>query len=207
MLQNVNPTRMELLKLKQKREIAYYGHRLLKEKRDSLMKEFLKIIKETYILAEKIEKEMGEVLKNFTFAFIETRPEFLEEAFLTSQNKVETNFIMRNIMNVNMPHFEFKKEEKKLFYSLVFSNSDLDLGVQKFSEIIDSLLKLAELKNSAFLLSLEIEKTRRRVNALEYVLIPSIEETIRYITRKLEEQERSNIIALMKIKANITSKK
>ncbi len=199
----VNPTRMELLKLKKRKEIAVYGYKLLKEKRDSLMREFLKIIKETKKLTEEIEKEIYFALRSFVFASVETRPGVLEEAFITSSKKVKLTLTTKNIMNVTIPSFEFQEEGDFFCYSLVFSSIELDRSLQIFSQLLEDILKLAELENSAYLLSLEIEKTRRRVNALEYVFIPSMTETIKYITRKLDEQERGSIISLMKIKEKI----
>ena len=199
----VNPTRMELLKLKKRREIALYGYKLLKEKRDSLMREFLNIIKEAKILREKIEKEIKEALKQYVLGLIETRPYILEEAFSIPSKKVKIEIVTKNIMNVIVPYIKFKEEGDFLCYSFAFSSSDLDVSLKIFSELLDDLLKLAEIENFAYLLSIEIEKTRRRVNALEYVFIPSMNETIKYITRKLDEQERSSIVALMKIKEKI----
>lgn len=199
----INPTRMELLKLKKRRELAFYGHKLLKEKRDSLMREFLNIIKETHELTEKIEKEIQLALKSFVFASAETRPGVLEEAFATSSKRIKLTLTTRNIMNVTIPDFKFEKEGDFCCYSLAFSSVELDDSLKIFSGLLDDILKLAKLENSAYLLSLEIEKTRRRVNALEYVFIPSMTETIKYITRKLDEQERGAIVALMKIKEAI----
>lgn len=199
----INPTRMELLKLKKRKDLALYGYKLLKEKRDSLMREFLKIIKEAKELREKIEKEIRVALKSFVFASAEMRPEILEEVLVTSFKKIKLNISTKNVMNVVIPYFEFQEEGDFFCYSLAFSSSELDHSLQIFSQLLKDILKLAELENSAYLLSLEIERTRRRVNALEYVFIPSMIETIKYITRKLDEQERSTIIALMKIKEKI----
>lgn len=200
----INPTRMELLKLKRRKELASYGYKLLKEKRDSLMREFLNIIKETYELTEKIKKEIQSALKSFVLASIEVRPEVvLQEAFVTSSKKIKLILTTRNIMNVTIPSFKFEEEGDFFCYSLAFSSVELDHSLQIFSQLLKDILKLAELENSAYLLSLEIEKTRRRVNALEYVFIPSLTETIKYISRKLDEQERDAIVALMKIKEKI----
>lgn len=200
---SVNPTRMELLKLNRRRDLAYYGHKLLKEKRDSLMKDFLKIIKDVRQLREKIEREIKIVMQSFVFASMETRPEFLEEFCATTDKDIKINFTTRNVMSVMIPSFTFEERGDCFCYSLAFSNADLDEFVKRFSELLKDMLKLAELENAIYLLSLEIEKTRRRVNALEHVFIPAMEETIKYIFRKLEEQERSTIISLMKIKETI----
>jgi len=199
----INPTRMELLRLRKRKELASYGYKLLKEKRDSLMREFLNIIKETRQLTEEIEKEIQFALRSFVFASVETRPWILEEAFVSSSKKINLDLTTRNIMNVTIPSFKFQEEGDFFCYSLAFSSVELDRSLQIFSQLLEDILKLAELENSAYLLSLEIEKTRRRVNALEYVFIPSMTETIKYITRKLDEQERSSIVALMKIKEKI----
>jgi len=200
---SVNPTRMELLKLKRRRDLAYYGHKLLKEKRDSLMKDFLKIIKDVRQLRNKIQKETKEAMASFVFASMETRPEFLEQFCATTDKKINISYTTRNVMSVTVPSFNFEEKGDCFCYSLAFSNADLDDFVKKFSSLLKDMLKLAELENTIYLLSLEIEKTRRRVNALEHVAIPSMEETIKYISRKLEEQERSTIISLMKIKESI----
>lgn len=199
----VNPTRMELLKLKRRRDLAYYGHKLLKEKRDSLMKDFLKIIKDVRALREKIERETKIAMQSYVLASMETRPGILEEAFITSQREILVNLTTKNVMNVVVPYFNFQTKGETFCsscYSLVFSNADLDDFVKILTNLLNDMLKLAELENAIYLLSLEIEKTRRRVNALEHVFIPTMEETIKYISRKLEEQERSAIISLMKIK-------
>lgn len=202
----VNPTRMELLKLKGRRDLAYYGHKLLKEKRDSLMKDFLKLIKDVRELRERIEKETKSAMQSYVLASMETRPGILEEAFVTSQREILVNLTTKNVMNVIIPYFHFESKGEAFCsscYSLAFSNADLDDFVKTITNLFNDMLKLAELENSIYLLSLEIEKTRRRVNALEHVFIPSMEETIKYISRKLEEQERSTFVALMKIKETI----
>lgn len=203
---SVNPTRMELLKLKRRRDLAYYGHKLLKEKRDSLMKEFLKIIKDVRDLRERIERQTKIAMQSYVLASMETRPGVLEEAFVTSQREILVNLTTKNVMNVTIPYFHFESKGEAFCsscYSLAFSNADLDDFVSTLTNLLNDMLKLAELENAIYLLSLEIEKTRRRVNALEHVFIPAMEETIKYISRKLEEQERSTIIALMKIKETI----
>lgn len=203
---SVNPTRMELLKLKRRRDLAYYGHKLLKEKRDSLMKDFLKIIRDVRQLRERIEKEMREAMQSYVLATMETRPGILEEAFVTSQREILVDMTTKNVMNVTIPYFNFQSKGEtfcSFCYSLAFSSSDLDNFVRTLTNLLNDILRLAELENAIYLLSLEIEKTRRRVNALEHVFIPAMEETIKYISRKLEEQERSTIISLMKIKERI----
>ena len=197
---NINPTRQELLKLKIKLKTAKRGHKLLKEKRDGLMKEFMGKIREAKRLREETEKDLSRAFRDFTLATAEMGKEVTEEALCYPQKKVSLKAKTKNVMSVMIPEFSVKEEGDFLSYSLATTSSVLDNSLKTFSNIIKDLITLAQLEHSCGLLAVEIEKTRRRVNALEYVFIPQIQETIRYITAKLNEQERGTIVTLMKVK-------
>lgn len=191
---------MELIKLKRKLVTAKRGHKLLKEKRDGLMKEFMAIIKEVKVFREQIEGDLGQAFKTFLFASAEMTSQEMEEALALPAKKISLEASTKNVMSVNVPEFSYKEEGEFLSYSLATTSAQLDSSLKAFSDALQSLIELAQKEHSAKLMAEEIEKTRRRVNALEYVFIPNMEETIKYITAKLNEQERSAIITVMKIK-------
>jgi V/A-type H+-transporting ATPase subunit D len=201
---NVNPTRMELNKLKKRVKVARRGHKLLKDKRDELMKKFIEIVKENKVLREKME----EMLKNAHASFIIARAimssETNEEALMIPKSKVELELDYDNIMSVKVPKFIFvenQKQDGNIYpYGLNTTSGELDGAIYNLTEVLPIMLKLAEIEKTTQLLAREIEKTRRRVNALEYVMIPQLEETIKYISMKLDENERGNITRLMKVK-------
>jgi len=196
----INPTRMELIKLKRKLVTARRGHKLLKEKRDGLMKEFMAIIKEVKGLRETVEQDLGSAFKTFLFASAEMSREEMEEALIMPAKTISLEASTKNVMSVNVPEFEYKEEGDFLSYSLATTSGQLDSSLKAFSDTLQVLIQLAQKEHSAKLMAAEIEKTRRRVNALEYVFIPNMQETIKYITAKLNEQERAAIITVMKIK-------
>ena len=200
MILNINPTRQELIKLKRKQKTAIRGHKLLKEKRDGLMKQFMEIIREAKEMRKSMEDQLAKGFESFVFAAADMRPEVMEEALSLPAKKTSLQSTTKNVMSVNVPQFKFKEEGDFLCYSLKSTPSDLDEALKKFNEALPEMIKLAQVEHSAKLLAEEIEKTRRRVNALEYVLIPNNQETIKYITAKLNEQERGTIITLMKVK-------
>lgn len=201
---NVSPTRMVLTGLKKRLRTARRGHKLLKDKRDELMKRFLEIVRENKRLREEAERKMAEVHSSFVMARAEMSAEILEEALMFPKRKIELEASSRNIMSVDVPILEFAVEtgsEGDVFpYGFANTSGELDRAITALSELAPTLLKLAELEKSAQLLADEIERTRRRVNALEYVLIPNLEETVKYIVMKLEENERGNLTRLMKVK-------
>lgn len=197
---NVNPTRQELLKLKVKLKTAERGWKLLKEKRDGLMKSFMIIIREAKNLREKLESELGEGFKYFVLASAQMRASEIRESIMWPGMKTSLKATTKNVMSVEIPEFEYHEEGDWLSYSISTTSSALDKSIETFALSLKNMVKLAEIEHSAKLLAEEIEKTRRRVNALEYVFIPDIQETIKYITAKLNEQERSAIVALMRIK-------
>jgi len=200
----VNPTRMELTRLKKRLKTATRGHKLLKDKRDELMKQFLDIVRENRDLRKKVEEALNRAHKSFTVASAVMSPEILEEALLYPKQSVAVNMGFKNIMSVNVPRYEFitKSDDPSEIYPYGFAmtSGELDDALSALSGTMMDMLKLAEIEKSAQLLAQEIEKTRRRVNALEYVMIPQLQETIKYITMKLDENERGNLTRLMKVK-------
>ncbi|MBN2852145.1 MAG: V-type ATP synthase subunit D [Clostridia bacterium] len=201
---NVSPTRMELNKLKKRIKVARRGHKLLKDKRDELMKKFIEIVKENKALREKMEQMLKTAHSSFIIARAIMSSETLEEALMIPKSKVELSIGFNNIMSVKVPKFTFdsnQKEEGNIYpYGLNTTSGELDGAISDLTEVLPIMLKLAEIEKTTQLLAREIEKTRRRVNALEYVMIPQLNDTIKYISMKLEENERGNITRLMKVK-------
>jgi len=201
---NVNPTRMVLTGLKKRLVMARRGHKLLKDKRDELMKKFLEIVRENKALREEVEEKLKMVHSRFVMARAVMSSEIVEEALMFPKIEVNLKTSTRNIMSVDVPVLEFTTElstEGDIYpYGFANTTAELDEAISTLSELAPKLLKLAEIEKAAQLLADEIEKTRRRVNALEYVLIPNLEETIKYIVMKLDENERSNLTRLMKVK-------
>ena len=201
---NVNPTRMVLTGLKKRLKTARRGHKLLKDKRDELMKKFLDIVRENKRLREEVERKVSIVHSRFVMARALMNAEVLEEALMSPKVEVNLKASTKNIMSVDVPVLEYTTEgggEGDIYpYGFANTTGELDEAIATLSELVPELLKLAEMEKSAQLLADEIEKTRRRVNALEYVLIPNLEETIKYIVMKLDENERSNLTRLMKVK-------
>lgn len=200
----VNPTRMELTRLKKKLVTATRGHKLLKDKRDELMRQFLDKVRENKRLRERVENGIQAANKNFLLARAGMQDEVLNTALLAPKQKVTLESETENVMSVDIPKFTFKTrtpDENDIYsYGFAFTSSDLDGAVKSLSDIFPDMLKLAECEKACQLMAAEIEKTRRRVNALEHVMIPEAQENIRYITMKLDENERSTQIRLMKVK-------
>ena len=200
----INPTRMELTRLKGRLKTATRGHKLLKDKRDELMKQFLEIVRKNRALRKKVEQGLEEANAAFTVAASLMGPEMLEQALLYPKQSVELEMGFRNIMSVNVPVYTFhtKNEDPTEIYPYGFAQTsgELDIALEALNRVFQDMLELAEVEKTMQLLAEDIVKTRRRVNALEYVVIPDMEEKIRYITMKLDENERSNITRLMKVK-------
>jgi V/A-type H+-transporting ATPase subunit D len=196
----VNPNRMMLLRLRRRLELARRGHKLLKNKQEKLMQNFFVLVKETAKLRRSVEEVLLEVAVHFLDGCAGTGRQQLEDALALSTKRGELNIDTRTEMNIRIPVFEFSVPETEFAYSLTATSPELDAAFEKLLKIFGDLLKLAELENALFLMSEELEKTRRRVNALEYVLIPDLEDVIRNIEDKLSENERSNQTRLMKIK-------
>ncbi len=199
----VTPTRMELTRLKKKRLMAVRGHKLLKDKRDELMKQFISLVEQNKVLREKVEHGIKKANQKFLLAKSEMSDEALSVALLAPKQSMSVNVSSKNIMSVNVPKFEYQtrtaNEDDMYSYGLAFTSSSLDEAVKSLSEVFEDMLKLAEIEKACQLLAEEIEKTRRRVNALEYVVIPQAEDGIRYISMKLDENERGAQARLMKM--------
>ena len=199
----VNPTRMALSELKLRLVTAKRGHKLLKDKQDELMRQFINLIKENKKLRVEVEKELSDSFKSFLLASATMSPLFLESAISFPKAKIAVEMNLKNIMSVNVPEMKFVKDEMEgsIFpYGFVQTSAELDDTVVKLQKVLDSLLSLAEIEKSCQLMADEIEKTRRRVNALEYSTIPNLEETVKDIRMKLDENERATITRLMKVK-------
>ena len=201
---NVIPTRMELTRLKGKLRTARRGHKLLKDKRDELMKQFLDTMKEAKRLRAEVEEELMTVHGSFTVASALMSSEAIGQALLYPKQSVELTMGFKNIMSVNVPVYEFEtktKSDSDIYpYGFAGTSGELDTAVDALGKVFRKMLELAQIEKSGQLMAEEIEKTRRRVNALEYVMIPQTEEAIRYITMKLDENERAATTRLMKVK-------
>ena len=200
----VNPTRMELTRLKGKLKTARRGHKLLKDKRDELMKQFLDTVREVRSLRAEVEDELMTVHNSFTVASALMSSEAMEQALLYPKQSVELTMTTKNIMSVNVPIYNFQtktKSDSDIYpYGFAATSGELDTAVDALSGVFQKMLKLAQEEKAAQLMAQEIEKTRRRVNALEYVVIPNTQDAIRYITMKLDENDRSTTTRLMKEK-------
>ncbi|MBR3403510.1 MAG: V-type ATP synthase subunit D [Parasporobacterium sp.] len=200
----VNPTRMELTKQKKKLATAVRGHKLLKDKRDELMRQFLELVRENRALRERVEAGILRANKDFVLARAGMDDEAVNAAFMAPKQNVQLEADSRNVMSVDVPVFRFRTrtaDENDIYsYGYAFTSSDLDGAVTSLSSVLQDMLKLAEVEKSCQLMASEIEKTRRRVNALEHVMIPEAQENIKYIQMKLDENERSTQIRLMKVK-------
>lgn len=203
-VKQVNPTRMELTRLKKKLNTATRGHKLLKDKRDELMRRFLEMVRENRALRMKVEEELKKANSNFVLAKAAMSDETLKAALLAPKQEVYVSTSYRNVMSVDIPVFDTTTrtpDPNDIYsYGFAFTSSELDDAVKSLADILPDLIKLAEIEKSCQLMADEIEKTRRRVNALEHVMIPETQEQIRYITRKLDENERSTQTRLMKVK-------
>lgn len=210
-LLNVKPTRMELTRLKKRLATATRGHKLLKDKQDELMRRFIENIRRNKALRLEVEKELQGSLQEFLLASAVMSPELMEQAVLYPKESISVDIKKKNIMSVNVPVMTFMRElegdEGSIYpYGFAQTSSELDDSISTLYNIMSKLLELAEVEKACQLMADEIEKTRRRVNALEYRTIPELEETIRYIRMKLDESERSTITRLMKVKEIIEAK-
>lgn len=201
---HVNPTRMELTNLKRKLVTAVRGHKLLKDKRDELMRQFLELVQENRRLRERVEEGIASANKNFVLARAVMQDETLKTAFLAPKQEVYLDKGEKNIMSVIIPQFTYKtrtSDPNDIYsYGYAFTSGDLDSAVKSLADILPDMLRLAEVEKACQMMAAEIEKTRRRVNALEHVMIPEMKENIKYITMKLDENERSTQVRLMKVK-------
>lgn len=200
----ITPTRMVLNQLKGRLKTARRGHKLLKDKRDELMRQFLDIVRLNKQLRAKVEQGLTEAFGSLSVASAIMSPEMLEQALLYPRQSVELGMSYKNIMSVNVPVYDFKtknSDPSEIFpYGFAQTSGELDDALEKLAQVFEDMLELAQVEKTMQMLAQEIEKTRRRVNALEYVKIPQMEEAIKYITMKLDENERASTIRLMKVK-------
>ena len=200
----INPTRMELKKLQTKYTTARRGHKLLKDKRDELMRRFLDMVRENKELRREVEEAIFEANKHISVARSVMSGEALDVALMMPKQELSLDVTSRNVMSVNIPVFDIKmrsaNENDAYSYGFAFTSGDLDEAAKNLSDVFKKMVRLAEIEKSCQMMSAEIEKTRRRVNALEHVLIPQYMDTIKYITMKLDENERSTTTRLMKVK-------
>lgn len=200
----VNPTRMELARLKKQLATAVRGHKLLKDKQDELMRQFILLVRKNDRLRKEMEQILQHAMASYMLANAAINEKFIEELFLLPAENVALDVIEKNIMSVKVPLMRFDYDEQlgedPLEYGYLNSNADLDAAIDQFAAVLPKLLALTEVEKTCQLLAAEIEKTRRRVNALEYMTIPQLEETISWIRMKLEENERAEITRLIKVK-------
>ena len=201
---NVNHTSLVMTTLKKNLVVEIRGQKHLKDKRDELMKQFLELDRKNKVLREEVERQLAEVYRNFAIANAVMSSEMMEEALMYPKQGVAIELGKKNVMSVNVPVFDFttKTEDKTDIYPYGFATTsgELDKAIARLAEVFPLMLELAAMEKEASLLAQEIEKTRRRVNALEYIMIPNLEETIKYIKMKLDENERGNQVRLMKVK-------
>ncbi|MBI1833951.1 MAG: V-type ATP synthase subunit D [Candidatus Andersenbacteria bacterium] len=203
MASRVNPTRMELLRSKKRSTLAKKGHKLLKDKRDGLMQEFMKIVREARQLRDQVDAKLAEAMQHFVLAQSTMLPEAVALVRRLKPYGIELSVAEKNVMGVRIPEFDITLTETDEKYSNWETSVELDAAMKLFRDLLPLLLKLASIEKAAELLAQEIERTRRRVNALEYVLIPQLKDTIKYIRMKLDEQERSAIITSMALKEKL----
>ena len=200
----ITPTRMVLNQLKGRLKTASRGHKLLKDKRDELMRQFMDVIKLNKVLRTRVEEGLTEAFGALTVASAVMSPEMLEQALMYPRQSVELSVKYKNIMSVNVPQYSFSTrtaDAGEIYpYGFAQTSGELDVAMLAISRVFEDMLELARVEKTMQLLAEEIEKTRRRVNALEYVMIPEMEENIRYITMKLAENENSTKVRLMKVK-------
>ena len=207
---NVNPTRMQLTKLKKQLTTAIRGHKMLKDKRDELMRQFLDLVRETKDLREQVERELENCNAHFVNASAVMSKQSLDGSLLSPKQQINVEVSSENVMSVDIPQFETStrtSDSGDIFpYGFAFTSFELDDAVTSLDNVLPDLIKLAQYEKSCELMSAEIEKTRRRVNSLEHVMIPRYQETIKYIAMKLEENDRSSRTRLMKVKDMLLDK-
>ena len=201
---NVNPTRMELTRLKKQLTTASRGHKLLKDKQDELMRRFILLVKKNNVMRAEVEEELQQAMKNFSVADALLNDKYIEELLAVPKERVTLDVIEKDVMSVKVPIMNFQHEKDladgPLEYGFLNSNDELDQSIKKFTKVLPKLLELTEIEKTCQLMANEIEKTRRRVNALEYMTIPQLEETIYFIKMKLEENERAEVTRMIKVK-------
>lgn len=209
---NVKPTRMELARLKSQLKLSVRGHKLLKDKQDGLMKEFIVKVKETNALRAEVIGRLGNAMQHFSVAKSLMDEKFIEEIMAFPAQSVSLDIDYRNILSIKVPRMHFNYSDNSsgkvdLNYSYLNSNAELDISFEELIDVMPKLLEFAELEKTCQLMAVEIERTRRRVNALEYRTIPDLEDTIYFIRMKLEESARATTSRLIKIKEMDSNKK
>lgn len=197
---NVNPNRMELSRLKKRVVVAKRGHKLLKDKQDALIKEFLQKARDVKALREDVERELLLCYQSFQMARAQTLPSMIEQSLMSAGGATNVGVSHQNVMSVNIPKFSIPEPDMRLGYGLASSPGSLDVALERFSKVIRRLVELAAEEKGLKLMAIEIERTRRRVNALEHVMIPQFTDAIRSISMKLEENERGTLSRLMVVK-------
>lgn len=206
MILKVNTTRITLLNMKKELKVAQKGHKLLKDKRDGLMKKFMALIRETRQLRSSVEDRLGSAFASYARANAMIPESVMESAMMLPNAKVTLDVQVKNIMSVRIPEFHISKEGNAFSYGYLETTGDLDNAIKKFDEVFIDIIRLAELESSIERLAEEIEKTRRRVSALEHIRIPDLKDTIRYISLQLEERGRDAVVSTMRVKAMIVEK-
>jgi V/A-type H+-transporting ATPase subunit D len=209
-LQNVKPTRMELLKLRRRVKLADKGHRLLKEKRDALISEFMVVIKEYKDARKRVEENLKVAFYNLLMAEVLLGSRDLEQISGITLRDINLDFMTKNIMGVSVPIMKVDNLIRRVHergYGFLSTNAKLDDAAKNFEESILSIVKLAEVEESVRRIAEEVEKTKRRVNALEYIVIPRLKATIKHIEMRMEEIERESFLRLKKIKASLEARK
>jgi V/A-type H+-transporting ATPase subunit D len=200
----ISPTRMELTRLKARLKTATRGHKLLKDKRDELMRQFLEIVRRNRDLRQRVDAGLSNANKALAVASSIMSSDMLEQALLYPRQRVSLDMTFNNIMSVNVPVYQFQTElaeSSDIFpYGFAQTSGELDDAISALSGVFQDMFELAQVEKTMQLLADEIEKTRRRVNALEYVMIPEMQTSIKYISMKLEENDRSTKVRLMKVK-------
>lgn len=201
-IMNVNPTRMELKRLKNRLKTAERGHKLLKDKTDEMVRQFIIYARQNKELREEVEYELGEAMKNFVLARALMTPEAVEEAILMPSRSVSLSCAKKSVMSVVVPSIEINESDQSDLYpySFISVTDQMDSSIETLNKLLVKLIKLAEIEKTTNMLAEEIEKNKRRVNALEHVMIPQMQEAIKYIVLKLDENERGSLVRLMKVK-------
>ena len=199
MLATVNATRMQLLYLRKRVALARRGHRLLSEKRDEISRQLIHIAREIRPLRKRVEAQLLETFRRFMLARATMEPEDIKAALEVPTKKFSLTIELARVMNVKVPHLTKEMEGEIICYGFATTSGELDVALLALERAFDSLIELAEKEKQARLLATELQMTRRRVNVLEHVVIPELDETIRFIFDKLAEAERDNTSRLMKI--------
>jgi len=199
----VSPTRMNLLGMKKQIKTAKKGHKLLKDKRDGLMKEFMLLIKEARTCRTEVEEQMGTAFALLLEASRKTNPKAIETALYSPEISLDLSVKTKNVMSVKIPEFDAKFSGNALNFGLTGISANLPAAIKKLQKVFPTLLKLAGIEKAVEELAKEIETTRRRVNALEYRMIPDLNDTVKFIALKLDEANRDAVVSVMRVKAMI----